>query len=92
MIRNTSSADADRRLQLVRREIQDTKKISPNVEDSKATAYTVGSDGKMAPSVQTEERRTRSDDKTVQFRKSTLLPDVNGKWQVQEVRDGVIKG
>jgi hypothetical protein len=91
VIRNTSSADADARLQLVRREVQDTNKISANIEDSKTTAYTVGSDGQMLPSVQTEERRTRSDDKTVQFRKSTLLPDVNGKWQVQEVRDGVIQ-
>jgi hypothetical protein len=91
VIRNTSSVDADARLQLVRREIEDTKKLSADVENTKTTAYTVGSDGQMMPSVQTEERRTRGDEKTVQFRKSTSLADVNGNWQVQEVRDGVIK-
>lgn len=90
-VRNTSSADADARLLLVRREIEDTKKLSADVENTKTTAYTVGSDGQMLPSVQTEERRTRRDGKTIQFRKSTSLPDVNGNWQLQEVRDGVIK-
>jgi hypothetical protein len=75
----------------VRREIEDTKKLSADVENIKSTAYTIGSDGQMVPSIQTEERRKRGDDKTVQFRRSTSLPDVNGDWQVQEVRDGVIK-
>jgi hypothetical protein len=91
VVRKTSSADADARLQLVRQEIEDTKKLGSDVENIKTTAYTVGSDGQMVPSVQTEERRTRGDGKAGQFRKSTSLPDLNGNWQVQEVQDGVIK-
>jgi len=91
VLRNTSNPDADGRLQLVRRETEDTKQSSTNVQTTKATAYTVGSNGQLVPSLQTEERRTRTGDHDTQFRRSTLLPDLNGNWQVQEVHEGVIR-
>jgi hypothetical protein len=91
VVRNTSNPDADGRLQLVQRETADTKRLSDKVQVTKTTAYTPGSDGKMVPSLQTEERRSQLDEHAVQVHKSTLLPDINGKWQVQEVRDAVVK-
>jgi len=91
VVRNTSNSDADGRLQIVRREMEDTKQTSATVQETKTTAYTFASDGQMVPSVQSQERRTRTGDHDVQFRKSTMLPDINGNWQLQEVREGVIK-
>ncbi|HEY7099987.1 MAG TPA: hypothetical protein VH437_24905 [Terriglobales bacterium] len=91
VVRNTSNPDADGRLQLIRRETEDTKQSSANVQIMKATAYSVGSDGRLVPSSQSEERRTRTGDHDTQFRRSTLLPDLNGNWQLQEVHEGVIR-
>jgi hypothetical protein len=91
VVRNTSTPDADGRLHLVHREEEDTKQASANVTEIKTTAYTSGPEGQLVPSVRTQEQRTRSGDHEVQFHKSTMLSDVNGTWQTQEVRDGVIK-
>jgi len=91
VVRNTSNPDADGRLQLIQRETADTKRLNDKVQVTKTTAYTPGPDGKMVPSLQTEERRSQLDEHAVQVHKSTLLPDINGKWQVQEVRDAVVK-
>jgi hypothetical protein len=41
--------------------------------------------------MQTTGRETKTSDQTVEFRKSTSLPDSNGNWQVNEVREGTIK-
>ena len=91
VVRNTSNPDADGRLQLVKREIADTRQSSANVAETKTTSYTIGADGQMVPSLQTDERRTRTNEHDTQFRRSTQLPDLNGNWQVQEIREGVIK-
>jgi hypothetical protein len=41
--------------------------------------------------MQTTERDTKTSEHNFEFRKSTLLPDLNGGWQVGEVREGTVK-
>jgi hypothetical protein len=91
VVRTTSNPDANGGLQVVQREVQDTMQINPNVQETKSTVFTASTNGGLAASMQTTERDTKTDDRTVEFRKSTLLPDLNGGWQTGEVREGTIK-
>jgi hypothetical protein len=90
-VRTTSNPDANGSLQVVQREIQDTRQINPNVQETKSTFFTASGNGGLAASMQTTERDTKTREHNVDFRKSTLLPDLNGGWQVGEVREGTVK-
>ena len=89
--RSTSDPDANGALQLVQREVQDVRQISPTVQETKSTLLTPSSNGGLTASFQTTERETKTSDHTVEFHKSTSLLDSNGNWQVNEVREGTIK-
>ena len=91
VVRTTSNPDANGALQVVQREIQDTRQTSPNVRETKSTFLTASPNGGLAASMQTTERSTKTSDHSVEFRKSTLLPDSNGNWQLSEVREGTVK-
>jgi hypothetical protein len=91
VVRTTSNPDANGGLQIVQRETQETKQISPNVQETKSTLLMPTPNGGLAASVQTTERQTKSGDHNVDFRKSTSLPDLNGNWQLSEVREGTVK-
>lgn len=91
VVRNVSSPDLNGGLQLVRREIQDTKQTSASTQETKTTILNPDVNGGLTPSMQIEERQTRSKDHTVEFKKWTLLPDGAGNLQVMEVRQGTIK-
>jgi hypothetical protein len=91
VVRTTSNPDANGGLQVVQREVQDTMQINPNVQETKSTVFTASTNGGLAASMQTTERDTKTGDHTVEFRKSTLLPDLNGGWQTGEVREGTVK-
>ncbi len=86
VVRSTSNPDANGRLQLVQRQIEETKKIGKDVEETKTTVMLPGINGDLSPSMKTEERRERSANDTVVSQKTTLLADGTGKWQVGEVR------
>jgi hypothetical protein len=90
MMRTTSNPDANGQLQVVRREMQNTRQTGPDSQEISTTVLSPDINGGLAPSLKTQERRIRSKD-TVQYRQSTLLPDGNGNWQLNEVREGVIK-
>jgi len=89
--RSTSDPDGNGALKLVQREVQDVRQISHTVQESKSTLLTPSLNGGLTASMQTTERETKTSDHNVEFRKSTLLPDSNGNWQVNEVREGTIK-
>jgi len=89
--RSTSDPDANGTLQLVQREVQDVRQLSPTVQETKSTLLTPSLNGGLIASVETTERDTKTSDHSVEFRKSTSLPDSNGNWQVNEVREGTIK-
>jgi hypothetical protein len=91
VVRNISSPDLNGGLQLVRREIQDTKQTSGNTQETRTTVLSPDINGGLRPSMQIEERQTKSSDHAVEFKKSTMLPDGAGNLQVMEVRQGTIK-
>jgi len=92
VMRTTSNPDANGGLQVVQRETQDIRQINPNVQETKTTFLTSSTNGGLAASMQTTERQTKTGEHDVEFRKSTLLPDLNGGWQVGEIREGTVKG
>jgi hypothetical protein len=87
VVRSTSNPDANGRLQLVQREVEETKKISKDVEETRSTVMLPGIDGNLAPAMKVEERRERGSNDTVASKKTTLLPDGSGNWQVNELRE-----
>ena len=87
--RTTSNPDLNGGMQVVQREVADTRKIDADTNETKTTVFLPGANG-MTPSMQTQERQHRSGD-TVDFQKTTLLPDASGNWQAGEVKRGTIK-
>jgi hypothetical protein len=90
VVRTVSNPDANGRLQVVQRELQETKQPRPDVRKTTNTIFTPDLNGGLAPVMRTEELNTKRNDHEVEFRKSTLLPDSNGGWQVNELREGTI--
>ncbi len=91
IVRTTSNPDANGRLQLVQRQIEETKKIGKNVEETKTTVMLPSINGNLAPAMKTEERREQSANDTVISQKTTLVADGTGKWQVGEVRQSTTR-
>jgi hypothetical protein len=85
--RSTSNPDANGNLQLVQREIESTKKLSANVQETTTTIMLPGIDGGLSPAMMTRERRTQDSNDSDRSQKTTLLPDGNGNWQVSEVKE-----
>jgi hypothetical protein len=92
MERKTSSADVNGNFQVVRREIADTKKISPDVQETKTTVYRADSYGGFTQSEQTQELKTRGADDSVAVKRTTLMPDGNGGWKIDDITEKTIKG
>ena len=91
LVRTILNPDANGTLQAVRREQQDSRQISPGVQETKTTILTPGMNGGFTPAVQIDERRQKSNDGTIEFKKSTELADGTGHWQLAEVREGTSK-
>ena len=91
VVRTTSNADLNGHLQVAQREVTNTKKISPDLQEKKTTVFLSDGQGGMAPSMQIQQREKRSADQTVEVQTSTLLPDGSGNWQVHERKESTIK-
>jgi hypothetical protein len=85
-VRSTSSPDVNGNLQVVQRQIEETKKTGPNVEETKTTVMLPSVNGGLVPAVKVQERREQGANGTVESQKTTLLPDGAGNWQVGEIR------
>jgi len=90
VVRTTSNPDLNGGLQLVQREVSDTRKTGPNTEETKTTVYMPQS-GSMAAVQQTVESQRHTGGGNVDVKKTTLLPDGNGEFQVGEVRENTIR-
>ena len=90
IVRSTSNPDADGRLQVVQREIQETRKTSPDAQETKTTVMLPSINGGLAPAMQMQETQKRSGN-VEETHKTTLLPDGSGRWQLGEVRQSTIK-
>ena len=87
--RTTSNTGANGDLQLVQRDIQETKKTGTDALETKTTTYLSGVDG-LAPVMKTDELQNRIGAHTLAVQKTTLLPDGTGSWQVGEVRKSTV--
>jgi hypothetical protein len=86
VVRSISNPDGNGKLQLVQRQVEETKKISKDVETTKTTVMLPSVNGGLAPAVKMEERRTLGANNNVESQKTTLRPDGAGNWQVDEIR------
>jgi hypothetical protein len=86
VVRSTSHPDSNGDLQLIRRQIEETTKTSPNVEVTKTTVMLPSVNGGLVVGAKVQERREQGADGTVESQKTTLLPDGTGNWQVNEIR------
>jgi hypothetical protein len=69
----------------------ETKNISKDLEETNATVMLPSINGGLAPAFKTHELRRLAANDTVEIEKTTWLPDVNGKWQVSEVRQAAAR-
>jgi len=91
VFRTTSNPDANGALQVVQRQIEETKKTSKDVEETKTTTMLANINGGLAPSMKVQERRERGTNDTVVSQKTTQLPDAAGKWQISEIRQATTR-
>jgi hypothetical protein len=91
VVRATSNPDLNGNLQLVQREIEETKKSGADAEETKTTVMRPSVNGGMAPAMQVQERRKRDANDTVESQKTTLFPDPSGNWQVSEIRQATTR-
>jgi hypothetical protein len=89
--RTISNPDADGSLQVVQRELEDSKQLSPGVRVTNTTLLSPDGNGGFSAAVQTEQRETKSGDGAVESKKSTLLPDGTGGWKLSEVRESATR-
>ena len=86
-----SASDVNGNFQVIRREVADTKTVSPGVEETKSTVYQRNSYGGFSQAEQTQEVKTHAADDSVAVKKTTLMPDGNGSWKVSDVTEKTIK-
>jgi hypothetical protein len=91
VVRSTSNPDVNGNLQLVQRQIEETKRTSKDVEETKTTVMLPSVNGGLAPTMKVQERRNRGANDTVESQKTTLLPDGAGNWQVSEIRQATTR-
>jgi len=91
VVRSTSDPDANGNLQLVRRRIEETRRTSNDVEETKTTVMLPSINGGLVPAVKVQERREQGATGTVESQQTTLLPDGAGNWQVGEMRRTTIR-
>jgi hypothetical protein len=77
VVRSTSSSDAYGNLQVMQREVADTRKTSPNTQETKTTVYLLDGNGRLTPFAQTQELQKRGavdiDPQAVEVTKLSLL-------------------
>lgn len=91
MVRTTSRSDANGNLQVMLREVQDTKKTGPDAQETRTTVYRADGNGSFAPSLQTQELQRRNADHSIAIKTTALRPGANGNWELNEVREKTIK-
>jgi hypothetical protein len=91
VVRTTSNSDANGNLQVMEREVADTRKTSPDGQETKTIIYLLDGNGRLTPSLQTQELQKRSADHRVEVKKTMLRPGSSGNWEVGEVKETTIK-
>lgn len=90
-VQTTSSAGYDGSLHVTERRVSTTTKAAGS-QNTQTSIFVPGVSGDLAPSMQINEQQKNGADGNIQTKKTTLLPDTNGAWQVFEVREQTEKG
>ncbi len=91
VIRTTSESDGNGNLQVIQREVADTRKTNPDVQETKTTTYLPNGNGGLTASLQTQELQKRIADDRVEVKKTLLQPNSTGDWEVAEAKETTIK-
>jgi hypothetical protein len=86
IVRLTSTSDVNGRLQPVRREIVEKKRIGMDTEETDNTVMLASINGGFAPAVKTHELLKQGVNDSLESEKTVLLLDGAGNWQVSELR------
>lgn len=89
-VRITSRSDLNGLLQVVQREIVETKVIGEDTEEANTTVLLPSINGGFEPAVKIHKLRKRAESDTVHS-EETLLRDGAGNWQVRELRENTSK-
>lgn len=90
-VQTMSNPDSLGNLQVVEREIATTTKGSES-QYTHSTIYLPDVSGNLAPSMQIDEKQEHGHGGEMKTKKTTLLPDANRGWKVEEVREQTVKG
>jgi hypothetical protein len=90
-VRTASNPDYNGRLQVVQQEVRETKNISRDVQETRATTFLGDMNGNLSPASRTVERQTKAGESLTKFQKSTESRDLNGGWQLAETHEGTIR-
>jgi hypothetical protein len=86
-VRTTSNPDGNGVMRVVRREVEETKVLGPDVRERTTTALAPDINGGFQPVLRVEEREKLVNGEVVESRTATQVPDGRGQWQVTEVRE-----
>lgn len=89
VVRTTSNAGTNGDLQLVQRDVEETRKTGTDALETKTITYLPGIDG-LAAAMQIDELQNRVGAHALEVQKTTLLSDGAGGWQVGEVRKSTV--
>jgi hypothetical protein len=90
-VRTASNPDFNGRLQVVQQEVRETKNVSRETQETRATTFLGDANGNLSPTSRTVERQTKTGESLTKFQKSTESRDLNGGWQLTETREGTIR-
>lgn len=91
IVRAVFTSDLNGKLQPIRRESVETKRIDANTVQTNSMVMLPSINGGFAPAIQTQELRKRGPNDTLKSEKSTLRRDGAGNWQVSELRQATIR-
>jgi hypothetical protein len=84
VVRMISSPDEYGKLQVVQREVANTKTTGPNSEQTQSTVYRADWNGTLVPTAQVNEEKRPGANGSVAVTKTTSVQELSGNWQVAE--------
>jgi len=86
VLRATSNPDLNGKLQVVQREIVETKIVGQDLQETNTTVMLSNIEGGLAPVSRTQEVLKQRPDGMTESEKTTMLADGAGKWELNETR------
>jgi hypothetical protein len=92
VVRTVSTPDMNGGMQVARREIEQTRPVAADARETTTTVLNPDINGGFTPSMRLQQReKLDAKGNVVEFRRSTSTPQADGRWQVNEVREGSVR-